>query len=612
MSEQYVKVINGYKIKDENAKNINDKIQLITPKDFGYSGDIFIVKYKDKNILIDTHSEARKNNVLSFLNENDVTKVDFLIISHYHSDHIGNVINLINEGYITSNTRVYLPDYTTLYNQTDTTAYNNIIQAFNNNNIVYSVPTEESTIEIGDLKITFYNSEVSIYQNYTRSNDCSMVCKFEYGDKSILFTGDIVVDAPTRLSKLSSLDKKIDIYKISHHGIENSSYDIPLIKKISPNIILLPAHSSEIKNNNITQSGSLLYASSHNLPIYSCFNNIENIVFNIYKDTISIKEGIRTYKIGSRRYEQNLYVDSSTTNSILNGTQEYPFKDLPQAIALADGNYSKTIIHLADGDYSTGDNTKYNNFINNQNIEIQGNSSDNTLVKIHRPITAYNKSFLILKDLTIYNNNDSFSLYNSDCMISNCVFTNSSQTKTKDYNLFIRQKSKVTIANSTISYSKIGIDSSDSEIYVTGSTFDNLNTGVKLVNSIFKENNNTYTNISTKNLNNTNSTNLNDMNLLIKKDLIFSGDVFNTSEPFNLSKSVENYDCLIIISGVPSTNTLFTCVLLPYYNFADTTIYNIQTLSGIGTLQFTDNGTKGIWDGQNTLRKIYGLNIPSN
>ena len=197
-------------------------------------------------------------------------------------------------------------------------------------------------------------------------------------------------------------------------------------------------------------------------------------------------------------------------------------------------------------------------------------------------------------------------------MISNCVFTNSSQTKTKDYNLFIRQKSKVTIANSTISYSKIGIDSSDSEIYVTGSTFDNLNTGVKLVNSIFKENNNTYTNISTKNLNNTNSTNLNDMNLLIKKDLIFSGDVFNTSEPFNLSKSVENYDCLIIISGVPSTNTLFTCVLLPYYNFADTTIYNIQTLSGIGTLQFTDNGTKGIWDGQNTLRKIYGLNIPSN
>jgi competence protein ComEC len=156
---------------------------------FHVHGDAILIQdaFNKCNILIDTGAPDFHNSLLNSLKAMQITHFDYVIITHWHYDHFGN-LDLIDDYFI----------------------INTIIT--NNNQTIY----EEQIIPCG--RIHFY-----IYPNlYDQSNENnhSVVLKVWIAEDIYLFTGDIESE---RELLLLNEDIKANILKVSHHGSRSSS-----------------------------------------------------------------------------------------------------------------------------------------------------------------------------------------------------------------------------------------------------------------------------------------------------------------------------------------------------------------------------------------------------
>lgn len=150
-----------------------------------------------------------------------VEKIDYLFVSHPHSDHYGGLFD----------------SYGVVYNMPVGQAYyngdkaQNIADHFKLEDIPYEVLQAGDTLELGGVKFTVLNptqeqldNPIST-DNTIQQNCASMVFRMDYGDFSALFTGDIYkVEEKTLVEEYKDtglLD--VDMVKLPHHGDTTSS-----------------------------------------------------------------------------------------------------------------------------------------------------------------------------------------------------------------------------------------------------------------------------------------------------------------------------------------------------------------------------------------------------
>ena len=154
----------------------------------------------------------------------------YIVGTHPHEDHIGGLDDVINSFEIES---VLLPNaYTT------TRTFEDVLDAIDNKKLEITVPEIDSTLKLGDAKITvLYSGE-----NPSDLNDASIVLRLDFGENSFLFTGD----ATTKVEKeILNKDLKVDVYKVAHHG-SNSSNSKAFLDKVNPTYGII---STEQDNN---------------------------------------------------------------------------------------------------------------------------------------------------------------------------------------------------------------------------------------------------------------------------------------------------------------------------------------------------------------------------
>ena len=165
-----------------------------------------------RSIMVDCGSDSvnnlYQNNVMPYMDYEGIYKIDFAIITHYHSDHTSGIIPMIEDGRIKT---LILPDRLTADDE-DKTAQQ-IIKAAVNADVPITFLSDEHTLEIdSESEIEFMNPEK---RTRADANEASFVFKFTCYDTSVLFTGDI-----EELSQCRLLEKDIksDILKVPHHG----------------------------------------------------------------------------------------------------------------------------------------------------------------------------------------------------------------------------------------------------------------------------------------------------------------------------------------------------------------------------------------------------------
>lgn len=177
-------------------------------------GDCELISFPDgKLMLIDSGEAEYSQRVIDTLNSFGCDKIDFLVITHPHTDHMGGMSDIINTFEIGE---IYMPKVSA-----STRTFENLLQTIADNSLSINTAKAGKTIYSDDLIDIKILSPYS--QAYDEANNYSAVVKLTYDEKSFLFTGDAEKEAEQEMLANCYFDLDCDVLKVSHHASRYST-----------------------------------------------------------------------------------------------------------------------------------------------------------------------------------------------------------------------------------------------------------------------------------------------------------------------------------------------------------------------------------------------------
>lgn len=185
-------------------------------------GDSTLVMFPNNEVaLIDAGTRAGREDLVKYLKQFNIKKIDYLIGTHPHEDHIGGLPEVIRNFEIG---KVYLPNKTN-----NTQIFEELLNEIKNKDLKISQgKTGVKIIDSGDLQ--FYMIGPS--KEYQNINNNSIVTNIIYKNFSTLITGDAEKEAETDMIK-EGHNLRSDILRVGHHGSNTSSSD-EFLDKVDP------------------------------------------------------------------------------------------------------------------------------------------------------------------------------------------------------------------------------------------------------------------------------------------------------------------------------------------------------------------------------------------
>lgn len=187
-------------------------------------GDSELISSNGHYVLIDAGEKEKGEKVISFLKGHAVEKLDYVVATHPHSDHIGGLISVLSEYEVD---HVIMPD---LPDDLIPSSYlfEDFLDLIDEKDIDLIISEPGINCEVGDVKITVLGP-VSYYNDL---NNSSVVLKAEHGKNTFLFMGDAENESEKDLLN-SGVSLEADVIKVGHHGSASSSGE-EFIKKVFP------------------------------------------------------------------------------------------------------------------------------------------------------------------------------------------------------------------------------------------------------------------------------------------------------------------------------------------------------------------------------------------
>lgn len=195
--------------------------------DVGQGDSTFIALPNGQTMLIDAGNPQDSGTILSVIKKYGFSRLDYVVATHPHSDHIGGmaeVISAVDVG------KLYMPK-----KSHTTKTFENLVNTIANKGL--SINTAKAGVNIldeGSLRIDILSP---VSDSYSDLNDYSAVVKMVYGNTSFLFMGDAENSVEYELLN-NNTDISADIIKIGHHGSSYSSAE-SFISAVHPNYAVI-------------------------------------------------------------------------------------------------------------------------------------------------------------------------------------------------------------------------------------------------------------------------------------------------------------------------------------------------------------------------------------
>jgi len=246
-------------------------------------GDSFLVKFPcGKTALIDAGrvSEYYDNGervIIPLLNYLGIQKIDYGFVSHMDLDHYGGFLSLVHEHKIK---RIYKTKVDSL--DVVDIRFEKFLRE---NNVSYSYYSKKE-INLPHSKIYMLNNENNAFYQKASKNNRSGALKIEYGNKSLLFTGDMEKPEEKWLSKTYGKFLHSNVLKVAHHGSITSSSE-KFVKFVKPKFSLISDgiqnryhQPSQIVLNRLKSIGSKVYRTDKLGAVCIRINQDSVYVFN--------------------------------------------------------------------------------------------------------------------------------------------------------------------------------------------------------------------------------------------------------------------------------------------------------------------------------------------
>ena len=189
-------------------------------------GDSILIQSMTHAVLIDGGDFSERTNLLSYLRRVGVTRLDLVVATHPHSDHIGGLVAVLNQMAVG---HILMPNVTHT-----TEIFENFLAAIENNNIPVTFAEAGHRIQAGIIELHVLGP---LHFYHSNLNNSSIVLRLTHGYTSFLFTGDMEETAEIELVN-AGIDLRSNVLKVGHHGSHTSTSDI-FLYAVSPNIAVI-------------------------------------------------------------------------------------------------------------------------------------------------------------------------------------------------------------------------------------------------------------------------------------------------------------------------------------------------------------------------------------
>lgn len=184
--------------------------------------DAIVLQTGEETMVIDAGEEEDGEEIVEFLKNQNLSKVDVLIITHFDRDHVGGADTLIEKMEVG---RVLIPAY-----EGANTEYADFMNALEQANISPERLTKTETFEFGEASVSVEPPvSYEIPENIAEyDNNFSLITGVTHGENKLLFMGD-AQKARIREWLKGESASSYDFLKIPHHGV----YDTALRELLS-------------------------------------------------------------------------------------------------------------------------------------------------------------------------------------------------------------------------------------------------------------------------------------------------------------------------------------------------------------------------------------------
>ena len=163
-------------------------------------------------MLIDGGNNDDAEHIVTYLQNAGVKKLDLVVGTHPHEDHIGSLDAAIEAFDIGA---VYMPDVSA-----DTETYRDVLDAVKGKGLQIQHPVPGDVLDFNGLPVEIFGP----VKEYSNLNNHSIVLRVSVGETAFLFTGDVEIEGEYDILE-QGFDISADVLKVSHHGSSGSSVE---------------------------------------------------------------------------------------------------------------------------------------------------------------------------------------------------------------------------------------------------------------------------------------------------------------------------------------------------------------------------------------------------
>lgn len=192
-------------------------------------GDSILFLHKDCVMLVDCGPKNKATYVIEYLKQLGISKIDILVGTHAHEDHMGGMSEMIRNFEIGT---LYTPDHTK--DMITTKWYMDFLDAVAEKGVNWEYPKLAQKFYLGSVMIQVVSEGV---KEDTNLNNQSIGLRVSFGDTDIVLAGDAEEKAERQML-FSGLDLEAEIYKVAHHGSDTSTSE-DFLEEINPQYAII-------------------------------------------------------------------------------------------------------------------------------------------------------------------------------------------------------------------------------------------------------------------------------------------------------------------------------------------------------------------------------------